>query len=156
MSKLNKSKTFLELNSELAVIDANTSVEQKKLIHFRSLRNFILYYDYFKKEKNSREDLLQEYINVIKDQNYSFSKEQSQGSFDMYIYPIGKIYSKHLNFSSSLNILLVILYFSIPNIIVWVMFRSRTISFSFLFLILVYWLNYILKYPRKKIFGYRY
>jgi hypothetical protein len=156
MSILNKSKTYLALNNELEIIDANTSMEQKKLIHFKSLRNFIFYYDYFKKEKKSRENLLEEYIKVVKDQNYSFSKEQSQAAFDMYIYPLGKIYSKHINFSSSLNILLIVLYFTIPNILVWEMFHSITFSFSFLPLIFVYWLNYILKYPRKKIYGYRY
>lgn len=156
MSILNNSETFLGLNSELGSIEGNTSIDQKKLIHFKSLRNFIFYYDYFKKEKKSREKLIQEYIKVIKDQNYSFSKEQSKGAFDMYIYPLGKIYSKHINFSSSLNVLLIVLYFSTPNIIFWVMFHSKTFSFSFLLLSLAYWFNYILKYLRKKIYGYRY
>ena len=156
MRALTNSKTFLVLNDELGIIDANTSKEQKELIHFNSLRNFIFYYDYFKKEKNLREKLLEEYVKVVKDQNYSFTKEQSQGAFDMYIYPIGKIYSKHINFSTSLNVLLIVLYFSIPNILVWLMFHSKTFSFSFLPLIFVYWLNYILKYPKKKIYGYRY
>ena len=156
MKVLKQLRSTLDFSKELENIDANTSTEQKRLIHFKSLRNFIFYYDNFRKEKNTRERMLREYFEVIEGQNYSFSEEQSKAAFDMYIFPISDIYRKHINFSAKLNVIAVILYFSLPNILLWVIFHSKVLSFSFLPLISLYWINYLLKFPRKKIYGYKY
>lgn len=156
MKDLNCSEIFLELNSELQYIDNSTSDAQKKSIHFKSLRNFIYYYDSFKKGRVKATELLREYIKLIKEENYSFSKEQSKETLDLYITPIAHSYKRNLNFSSSLSIDLILFFFSIPNILALLIFHSEPIEISVLALTLTYWINYICKYPRKKIYGYRY
>jgi hypothetical protein len=146
----------LDFKSEIEIINQNTSEEDKRGIHFKSLCNFVYQYNSFKKGKIKATELLTEYIELIKEQNFTFTEEQSKATFDLYINPIAHFYKRSLNFSSKLTIDLILLFFSVPNICVWFIFHSKIISFFVLLLSIAYWINYSTKYYRKKIYGYRY
>lgn len=157
MTTLSKSKNSLDFSNQLENIDKNTSDEQKKSIHFKSLRNFIYHYSYFKKNQITASNLLLEYLSKIESNNFFFTEEQSKGAYDLYISPLGRIYSRQLNFSSEFSIFfnIILLYF-LPNLCLWMLFHSKILILSFIPLYLLYWIMYIRKYNQKKIYGYRY
>lgn len=154
---LNTSETFCILIEKLSVIDKNTSTEEKKSIHFRSLRNFIYYYDYFKKSKITATALLHDYLKLIEKENYSLDNERSLEAYNNYIKPLAsKIYTRYLNFSSQFAFLFEFFLYGIPNYILWSLFHSSALIISVLPLYMLYWINYIIKYKKHKIYGYRY
>jgi hypothetical protein len=81
-------ENFLEFNSKLEIINNNTSKEDKKRIHYKSLRNFIYHYNSSKKGKTKCTELLKEYLELIEKQNYYFTEEQSKAAYDFYIGPL--------------------------------------------------------------------
>ena len=148
---------FSTLNEKLSVIDKNTSLEAKKSIHFRSLRNFIYYFGSLKKSKISTGELLNDYLELIERENYSFDKEKSLEAYNNYIKPLAtKVYTRYLNFSSQFAFQFEFFLYGLPNYVLWILFHSSTVIFSVLPLYLVYWVNYIIKYYKYKIYGYRY
>lgn len=154
---LNTSDTFFILKERLSIIDKNTSAEDKKSIHFKSLRNFICYYDSFKKSKIIATELLNEYLELLERENYSLDKEQSIEAYDNYIAPLAtKIYTRYLNFSSDFGFLFQFFLYVVPNYILWEVFHSSTLIISVSSLYMAYWINYIIKYYKHKIYGYRY
>lgn len=115
---LNTSETFFTLNERLSIFDKNTSHEDKKSIHFKSLRNFIYYYDSFKKSKLIATELLNEYLDFLESENYSLDKEQSIEAYDKYIARLAsKIYTRYLNFSSDFAFLFQFFLYAVPNCI---------------------------------------
>lgn len=156
MITLSTSKNSFDFNNQLENIDEQTSDEQKKNIHFKSLRNFIIHYSYLKKSKITVTNLLTEYILLIESNGFSFTEEQSKGSYDLYINPLARIYRRYLNFSSEFSILFSIIFCGLPNLGLWILFHSKILIFSFIPLYLLYWIIYARKYYQKKIYGYRY
>lgn len=154
---LNTSENFSILNERLSLIDKNTSDEDKKSIHFKSLRNFIYYYDSFKKSKIIATELLNEYLELLEKEKYSLDKEQSIQAYNNYIAPLAsKIYTRYLNFSGDFAFLFQFFLYAVPNCILWEVFHSSSLIISVLPLYMVYWINYLIKYYKHKIYGYRY
>src|ERR1700759_526398 len=115
-------------------INEHTSLEGKKYIHFKSLRNFIWYYSSTKKEKNQITKLLEEYILLIENKNYIFSKEEAYNNYNNYIRPLGFLYyRKHLKFCSVISIHVFIILFLLPNIFIWLIFHNLIFSSTILF-----------------------
>lgn len=156
MTTLSKSKNSLDFKNQIESINKKSSDEQKKSIHFKSLRNFITHYPYLKKSKITATDLLTEYLVLIESNGPSFTEEQSKGAYDLYISPLARIYVRHLSFSSKFSILFNIIFYGLPNLGLWMLFHSKILIFSFIPLYLLYWINHIRKYYQKKIYGYRY
>ena len=151
------SANFLDFNKRLELITQNTSCEDKRLMHYKSLRNFIYHYNSSKKGKTKCTELLKEYLELIENQNYSFTEKQSKGAYDFYIGPLAQdFYTRYVNFSASVGIFFHLLFCGIPIYFAWIIFHSKTIVISMLALYFIYYMNYILKYRNKKIYGYRY
>lgn len=155
---LNTSDTFFTtFNEKLTLIDKNTSPEAKKSIHFRSSRNFIFYYGSLKKNKIFTRELLNDYLELIETENFLFDQEQSLEAFNKFIKPLAvKIYTRYFNFSSQFAFQFEFFLFVLPNYILWIFFHSSMMIISVLPLYLVYWVNYVIKYYKHKIYGYRY
>ena len=154
---MNTSKNFSTFKERLEIIENSTSNEDKKSIHFKSLRNFIYYYDSFKKSKLLANELLNEYLDFLEKENYSLNKEQSIEAYNKYIAPLAsKIYTRYLNFSSDFAFLFQFFLYAVPNSILWAGFHSYSLIISLLPLYCVYWINYFIKYFKHKIYGYRY
>lgn len=147
----------MDLIAKLQNIEKATSEEEKKSIHFKSLKNFIEHYDFVKKEKKKITELLEEYIYILESNNYSFSRDESLVMFGKYIAILGNsYYSKHLGFTNYLGVGLQALLFFLFNSIVWLCFKMK-----FLFLIgfglsLCIVANYYYKMKSGKIYGFRY
>ena len=156
MMTLAYSESFLDFKKRLDSIDQNTSYEDKRRIHYKSLKNFIYHYAYLKKSRVSAAKLLVEYLELIESSGYFLTEEQSQGTYDLYINPIARIYRRYLNFASEFSILFNILFYVLPNMGVWFIFHSNILTLSFQLLYILYWINYIIKYYANKIYGYRY
>ncbi len=151
------SANFLAFNKRLDLITLNTSDEDKRRIHYNSLRNFIYHYNSFNKGRIKVTELLEEYITLIESQNYSFTVEQSQAVYDMYVGPIGhNYYRRYLNFSTAFALFVEVLLFGIPFYGCWLLFHSNNVNITLLIIYIIYLVNYISKYYRRKIFGYRY
>jgi hypothetical protein len=121
------------------------------------LGNFIYHYNSFKKGKIKATELLKEYVELIEKQNYFFNEEQSKAAFDFYIGPLGSNFcGRYLNFSARFSIFFELVFCGIPIYFIWLIFHSKAIILFILPLYFIYWINYILKYRNKKIFGYRY
>lgn len=146
----------MNFNEKLNIIDQNTSNEQKKMLHFKSLRNFIYYYDVTKKEKRKITELLEGYILFIEKNNYSFTLRDSINTNKLFIQPLGDLYRKHLGFSINLHIYDIFLVFGIANIFILSIFQNDITRFCMNLFFVVYFLNYLLKYKRKKIWGLQY
>jgi hypothetical protein len=150
-------ENFLEFNSKLEIINNNTSKEDKKRIHYKSLRNFIYHYNSSKKGKTKCTELLKEYLELIEKQNYYFTEEQSKAAYDFYIGPLAQdFYSRYVNFSAAFSIISFVLLLGIPVYFTWLIFHSKIILIAMLVLYFIYYVNYFLKYSSKKIYGYRY
>jgi hypothetical protein len=145
-----------DFSIQLARINGHTTEEQKKSVHYKSLRNFIYHYSDFKKNKISAANLIMEYLSIIEQNNFSFTEEQSKGAYDLYITPLARIYNRQLNFSSEFSILSMLLFYCIPNLFLWMLSHSKVLIFSLIPLYLFYWIMYVRKYLQKKIYGYRY
>ena len=157
MKTVNISDTFSNFNRRLENINQHTSDEQKKRLHYRSLRNFIFHYTSFRKGRLKATELLEEYLTLLEAQDYSLTVEQSKAVYDLYIGPIAQnYYSRYLNFSSAFALFFEILLFGIPFYFSWQLFHSKTLNIFILTFYIIYWANYIGKYYRKKIYGYRY
>ena len=154
---MNTSKNSFTFKERLDTIDKNTSDEGKKTIHFKSLRNFIYHYNSFKKSKIIATELLGQYLEYIEKEDYSLSKEQSLEAYEKYVSPLAsKIYTRYLNFSSRFAFLFEIFLYIVPNSLLWAGFHSSLLIISVLPLYMAYWINYIVKYYKYKIYGYRY
>lgn len=151
------SDNFTDFTRRLEIINQNTSIEDKKSIHYKSLRNFIYHYKSFRKGKMKSTELLKEYLELIEKQEYNFNEEQSKVAYDLYVGPLGmNFYRRYINFSTEFSIFFEILFLGIPVYLIWIFLNSQTILFSILPLYFIYWIIYILKYKNKKIYGYRY
>lgn len=147
----------MDFFKNLEEINKHTSTEEKKYIHFKSLKNFIQHYNLSKKEKKKITELLEEYIIMIQSKNFSLTKDESNDAYKKYIRPLGfQYYRKHLKFSSVLSIDFIILFIILPNILIWLFFHNLIVSSIFLFFSFCYLINYLIKYFNNKIYGYHF
>jgi hypothetical protein len=154
---MNICDSSLDFRQRLSIIDKNTTKEAKKTIHFKSIRNFIYHYDSFKKRKMTATEWLDEYFEYIEKENYCLSKEQSIEAYSKYIAPLGRqIYSRYLNFSSAFAFSFQFFLYIVPNSLLWIQFHSYSLLLYVLPFYMVYWINYIIKYQKFKIYGFRY
>jgi hypothetical protein len=145
----------MDFKQKLEEIDAATTKKQKRSIHFKSLRNFIYYYDRTKKEKRRITTYLEEYINLLERKNYSFTKEESLAACELFIDTLGKKYIRYFNFESHSVILVIIVFLIIANMLICIVFHSYIIrSIGLLILILVL-IKYIEKFRKWKTYGFR-
>ena len=144
---------ILKLNE----IELSTTSAQKRLIHYKSLRNFINFYDSNKKEKAKITNLIAEYIELLESKNYDITKEESKNVYKSFVYTLGiQYYRKHLGFVSFLSIDLVVFFFFIPLGLVWFLFGLSTILYFTFVIWIIYWTNYLIKIITHKVYGYRY
>lgn len=147
----------MDFESQIEIINQNTSEEDKRRIHFKSLRNFIYHHNYSKKGKIKATEQLEEYVKLLELQNYSFTEEQSKAAYDFYIGPLAQnYYSRYLNFKCAFSTIVELLIFVLPMGFVWLIFHSKILVIGCLGWYLIHWINYIRKYHNKKIYGYRY
>ena len=147
----------MDLNEKINQINNFTSVDQKKMIHFNSLRNYIYHYPQVKKERSKVTNLLNDYINYLETKKYSLNKEESNEVFKEFIYPLGMMYyRKHLGFSSELTINLIILIYVIPNLLCLLFLKFTLFSYLLLTLSIFSLSIYLFKFLKKKIYGYQY
>lgn len=147
----------MDFHQKIIEIDEHTSKEQKKNIHFKSLSNFIYYYDSTKKEKIRITKLLEGYINFIEKKSYSLTDEDSKEAYNEYVYPLGmQYYRRYLNFSADLPFGGFIIFCVLPNICAWFFTDLEIIKSVVLFFTLSYLANYFFKLYKKKIYGYQY
>lgn len=78
------------------------SKEQLSSIHYRSVNNFLQYYNQLKSDSIKEEVivLLKEYFSEIENLNYNLSRANSSEIFRKYIMKIGTYYNDQLNFQS--------------------------------------------------------
>lgn len=124
--------------------------------HLKSVKNFITYLneinDITLKTKIATD--LYSYLDLL--ETNSYSRDDSKVLFEQYIYPIGKIYERTLNFSIKIK-LWIMLGWIIP---VWLVskfiFKSAYLGILFVLLILLIYHDSILKNMTSKVYGFNY
>ena len=143
-------ENFLNFHNQLEKITQGTSGEAKKRIHYKTLRNFIYYYNSSKKGKTRTTELLKEYLKLLEEEDYMFTEQQSKDAYDIYIRPlVHDFYTRYVNFSASFAIVFELLLCGIPVYFL----HSKITILLLLSLYFVHYINYFIKYRNKKFYG---
>lgn len=87
-----------ELNQRLIELMKTLDEEQQMFLNLKSIRNFLLHYNKLTNYKNEVRNLLVEYFDVIRSENYFVDKSRSTELAFKYIDHIGNYYRIELGF----------------------------------------------------------
>lgn len=127
----------------------------RRYYHFRSVRNFIKYYDELNEGKKKREvyEALIEYLDYIAEHDIS-DRNSSYDLYKHYLHPIGWYYVKRFGFTTIARFDVMLLIASIPSIIIYLMFPYKTILLIVIMTNLIFFVYVISKYLHNKTYGF--
>jgi len=143
----------MDFKAKIDAIYMNASPEQKRRMHFNSLRNFIEYYDQTKKEKIRITELLEQYITLLEKNDYSLTHEESIEAYYLCVDKIGWYYRRYLNFTVYLGYFYIFVLFILPNFLIWITFHSIITSTILAVLIILNSISRCYKYYKHKMYG---
>jgi hypothetical protein len=104
--------TFDEIKCIVLEWDSSLSPRMKKYIHYRTMRNFILHFDEIKSEREREKILtiLEEYVEAVKANDYSFERVESAELASCVMFPIRDYYKTDCSFMSVIKLQEVFIY----------------------------------------------
>jgi hypothetical protein len=129
------------------------SDKEQDLIYFKSIQNFILYFDQLRNEHERREilDLMESFFSEIEENRFSYSISEKREILNRFINPIAFYYIKRFHFKFyiglkysiflGLNVDIALLIFGVSKYIYYIPIGTL--------LFLVYWLFIEIFYAKK-------
>lgn len=101
-----------EIKKSVLLIEDKTSLNMRKYIHYKSIRNFTFHFSEIKAAESRSEilKLLKSYLEEIVIQDYDVDRHLSTDLAKKYVFPIGDYFKNESNFMITFNIKHVIFY----------------------------------------------
>jgi len=101
-----------EIRENIISLEEKISERMRNYIHYKSIRNFVFHFDEITSEKTQSRiiDLLSEYVQEIRTNNYDFDVYASTDLARRYLFNIAGYYRAELNFIRIIKIRYVFLY----------------------------------------------
>ena len=149
---------IVEIREKIMSWEDFLTEEQKKNIHFFSMRNFVFHFDHLPNERIKEKIIfdLSEYVDEVERNSFDYKGIQSYDLTVKYMNKISEIYKTHLGFKSFLKFRFVLIFGILGDGILYV-FLHNEINYYFpiiFLLLLTYYLYTKFFFERKKkVFG---
>jgi hypothetical protein len=150
-----------EIKNKLNSWDDNLTKQQKRSIHYSSMRNFAYHFDKLPNEdlKVEVKSLLSDYLEDVENNGCNYRGEESFGLMRTYVHKLSPIYSKYLEFRTFMKLKFVVILSILGDGFLYLLLRSEIkYYFPIVFIsLLTYYLYIRFKFvPQKKAFGFFY
>ncbi|HUZ60724.1 MAG TPA: hypothetical protein VMU83_18280 [Hanamia sp.] len=147
---------FQDVEAKFDIWKYNLSTDEKKYIHYNSMKIFLYHYNNINdRKKKIVLSLFENYILEVEDANFSFSKDESLGLANKYINKLADIYTG-LGFKLNIKLSFVFWWGILADIlllIIGILPKIRYIPIITISLLLYYLYLQIFKKPSKLVYG---
>jgi len=145
-----------EIQDKFNVWDSDLSLDEKKYMHYNSMKNFLYNYKNIKDHKKERMlDLFETYILEVEKANFYFNKDESLELANKYINKIADIFTG-LGFKLNVRLSFVIWWGILADIlllILGILSHIKYLPITTILLFLYYTYLQLYKKPRKLVYG---